>query len=83
MTGRDQPPAQDTVGQVQLPFGWIVTPKVLPLPFGLAVSTWELGKLALVFQVESTFAGEGTFMVTVQLLDPVTETLRLYRSLHF
>jgi hypothetical protein len=30
---------QETVGQVQLPLGWTVTPKVLPLPLGFAVST--------------------------------------------
>jgi hypothetical protein len=28
---------------VVLPFFWMVTPKLLPLPFGFAVSTWALG----------------------------------------
>jgi hypothetical protein len=32
--------------------------------------------------VDSTFAGDGTFIVTVQVDEPLTETLRLYRSLH-
>jgi hypothetical protein len=40
---RRQLAAQDTVGQVVLPLVWIVTPKLLPLPFGLAVITWALG----------------------------------------
>jgi hypothetical protein len=56
---------------------WIVTPKLLPLPFGLATMTWALGQVALVFQVEMIFSGEGTFIVTVQVLEPVTDTLRL------
>ncbi|WP_435854586.1 GTP-binding protein, partial [Streptomyces longwoodensis] len=30
---------QETVGQVQLPLCWIVTPQVLPLPLGFATST--------------------------------------------
>ncbi len=59
----------------------MVTPKVLPLPFGLATICWAVGQVALVFHVLRMFAGEGTFMVTVQLLDPLTATLRLYRSL--
>ncbi|GHE64638.1 hypothetical protein GCM10018782_43420 [Streptomyces griseoaurantiacus] len=39
----DQDVLQVTVGQVQLPLVWMVTPQLLPLPFGLAVSTCELG----------------------------------------
>lgn len=38
-----QPALQETVGQVQLPLCWIVTPQLSPLPLGLATSTWELG----------------------------------------
>jgi hypothetical protein len=34
---------QETVGQVQVPLVWTVTPQVLPLPFGLATRTWALG----------------------------------------
>jgi hypothetical protein len=37
------PAAQETVGQVQLPFAWMVAPQLFPLPFGLAVRTWALG----------------------------------------
>ena len=37
--------------------------------------TWLLGQVALVFQVALTRAGDGTFMVTVQLLEPATATL--------
>lgn len=40
---RGQPALQETVGQVELPLRWIVTPQLLPLPLGLAVSTWALG----------------------------------------
>lgn len=68
---------QETVGQVQLPWVWIVAPQVLPLPLGLATSVWASGQEALTFQVAETFAGDGTFVVTVQSLEPVTETLRL------
>jgi hypothetical protein len=42
-TGPDQPAWHETLGQVVLPFFWIVTPKLLPLPFGLATSVWALG----------------------------------------
>jgi hypothetical protein len=35
--------AQETDGQVQLPFAWIVTPQLLPLPLGLAVRVWAFG----------------------------------------
>src|SRR5690348_14113348 len=34
------------------------------------------------FQVAMIFSGDGTFIVTVHVLEPVTATLRLYRSLH-
>ncbi len=75
---------QETVGQVHVPLAMMVTPKLLPLPFGRAVMTWPLeSQLALVFQVELIFSGDGTFIVTVQLLEPDTDTLRLYRSPHF
>jgi hypothetical protein len=40
---RNQVTLQETVGHVQLPFVWIVTPQLLPLPFGFATSTCELG----------------------------------------
>ncbi|QTE02938.1 hypothetical protein S1361_36730 [Streptomyces cyanogenus] len=38
-----QPVLQETVGQVQLPLGWMVTPQLSPLPLGLPTSTWLLG----------------------------------------
>ncbi|MER5891841.1 hypothetical protein [Streptomyces sp. NPDC001876] len=38
-----QPALQETDGQVQDPLAWRVTPKLLPLPLDLAVSTWALG----------------------------------------
>ncbi|GIF07866.1 hypothetical protein Asi03nite_54040 [Actinoplanes siamensis] len=34
---------QETDGQVQLPLVWMVTPKVLPLPFGLATRVCVFG----------------------------------------
>ena len=34
---------QEAVGQVVLPFFWMVRPQLLPLPLGLAVRTWALG----------------------------------------
>jgi hypothetical protein len=58
----------------------IVTPQLLPLPLGFAISTWLLGQLALMFQVELIRSGLGTFIVTVHEDEPLTETLRLYRS---
>ena len=67
---------QETVGQVQLPLCWMVTPQLLPLPLGVAVSTWALGQVSLMFQVAMIFAGDGTFIVTVQLFEPDTATLR-------
>ena len=82
--GVDEVPeaVQLTVGQVLFPLVMIVTPNVLPLPFGLPIIFWELGQVAATFQVELTLAGEGTFSVTVQSSDPETATLRLYRSFH-
>ena len=65
-----------------MPLARTVTPKVLPLPLGVATMTWLLGQVALTFQVALTRAGEGTVMVTVQLSEPDTDTLRLYRSPH-
>lgn len=41
--GGRQPGVQETDGQFQLPLCWIVTPQLLPLPFGLATSCWALG----------------------------------------
>jgi hypothetical protein len=38
-----QPVVQVTVGQVRLPLCWMVTPQLLPLPLGFAVSTCALG----------------------------------------
>ncbi|GHF61555.1 hypothetical protein GCM10018787_07300 [Streptomyces thermodiastaticus] len=38
-----QPAEQLTVGQVVLPFFWMVTPQLLPLPFGLATSVCASG----------------------------------------
>src|SRR5690606_16838834 len=76
-SGTGQFALQETVGQVQLPLCWMVTPQLLPLPFGLAVRTCWLGQLALMFQVAMIRAGDGTFIVTVQLLEPLTETFRL------
>jgi hypothetical protein len=66
-----------TEGQVQLPFARMVTPKVLPLPFGVAIMTWLLGQVAATFQEALIRSGDGIFIVTVQLLDPDTDTLRL------
>ena len=86
MDGPEVPPApvsgpheawQETVGQVQVPLVMMVTPKALPLPLGVPIMTWLLGQVALTFQVEEIFSGEGTFIVTVQLLLPETVTLRL------
>lgn len=73
---------QLTPGQFQFPFAMMVTPQLLPLPLGLAISTWLLGQLALMFQVALIRAGLGTFIVTVHEDEPLTETLRLYRSPH-
>ena len=56
-------------------------PQLLPLPLGVAFITYSLGKVALTFQVEYTTAGATMFTVTVQLLEPVTVTLRLYQLL--
>lgn len=75
-SGAGQFVLQETVGQVQLPLCWMVTPQLLPLPLGVAVSTWALGQVALMFQVAMIFAGDGTFIVTVQLFEPDTATLR-------
>src|SRR5690606_382384 len=75
-SGAGQLVLQETVGQVQLPLCWMVTPQLLPLPLGVAVSTWALGQVALMFQVAMIFAGDGTFIVTVQLFEPDTATLR-------
>ena len=65
------------MGQVHFPLVMMVTPKALPLPFGLATMTWLLVQVALVFQVELILSGEGTFMVTIHWLEPETATLRL------
>src|SRR5262245_59915088 len=40
---RGQLGLQETVGQVQLPLVWMVTPQLLPLPLGLATSCCALG----------------------------------------
>ncbi|GAA2454131.1 hypothetical protein GCM10010421_53850 [Streptomyces glaucus] len=42
-TARGQVAVQETVGHVQVPLAWMVTPQVLPLPLGRATSTWLLG----------------------------------------
>jgi hypothetical protein len=73
----DYPALHETVGQVQLPLAIMVTPKLFPLPLGLPTMTCALGQVALTFQVAEIRAGEGTFIVTVQLLVPETATLRL------
>src|SRR4051794_6543899 len=70
--GTGQLARQETVGQVQLPLCWMVTPQLLPLPLGLATSCWAVGKLVLTFQVDRTLAGDGMFIVTVQVLEPET-----------
>ncbi len=46
MTGHPPgyPVLQETVGQVHWPLGEIVTPQLLPLPFGLATLTYWLGR---------------------------------------
>src|SRR3954451_17850327 len=61
----------------------MVTPKLLPLPLGLPTITYWLGQVALTFHVKLICARDGTFIVTVQFLDPDTPPLRLYRSPHF
>lgn len=71
---------QLTLGQFRFPLVMMVTPQLLPLPFGFAISTWLLGQLALMFQVALIRAGLGTFIVTVHVDEPLTETFRLYRS---
>ncbi|GAA1015334.1 hypothetical protein Aple_049570 [Acrocarpospora pleiomorpha] len=43
LAARGQLALQETVGQVELPLRWMVTPQLLPLPLGLAVRTWALG----------------------------------------
>lgn len=43
---------QLTDGQVHVPFVDIVTPKLFPLPLGLATMTYWLGQVAETFQVE-------------------------------
>ena len=73
---------QEKVGQVVEPFFWMVRPQLLPLPLGVATITYWLGQVALTFQVALICSGAGTFIVTVQLFEPDTETLRLYRSPH-
>jgi hypothetical protein len=60
----------------------MVTPQLLPLPLGVATSTWLLGQVALMFQVVLIRSGLGTFIVTVHDEEPLTETLRFYRSPH-
>lgn len=40
---RGQLALHETLGQFQLPLAWMVTPQLLPLPLGRAVSTWALG----------------------------------------
>jgi hypothetical protein len=72
-----QPLLQETVGQFQLPLCRMVTPQLLPLPFGVPTICWAEGQVALTFQVAMIVAGDGTFIVTVQLLDPDTATFRL------
>ena len=56
-------------------------PQLLPLPLGVAFITYSLGQVALTFQVEYTTAGDVMVTVTVHVLEPVTETLRLYQLL--
>lgn len=79
-THTGQEALQLTLGQFQFPLAMMVTPQLLPLPFGVATSTWLLGQVALMFQVELIRAGLGTFIVTVHEDEPLTETFRLYRS---
>src|SRR5262249_35009500 len=74
---------QETEGQVHCPLGETVKPQLFPLPFGLAFITYWLGQVALTLKVEYTTAGETMFTVTVQVLEPVTATLRLYQLLPF
>ena len=45
--------------------------------------TYSLGQVAVTPVVEYTTAGATMFMVTVQLLEPETATLRLYQLLPF
>lgn len=65
-----------------MPLCLMVTPQLLPFPLGVAVMTAPAAlQVALMFQVARTRAGPDMVMVTIQLLVPVTLTLRLYRSL--
>src|SRR5690606_15423520 len=68
---------QETEGQFQLPLCWMVTPKLLPLPLGVAIILVAVGHVALQFQVALILTGSGTSMTTLQSLEPETETLRL------
>ena len=79
--GQCYPVLQETDGHVHWPLGETVKPQLLPLPLGVAFMTYWLGQVAVTFQVEYTTAGAAMFTVTVQLLEPVTETLRLYQLL--
>jgi hypothetical protein len=72
---------QETAGQVVVPFVDTVKPQLLPLPFGVATITYWLGQVALTFHVEWTTDGATMSTVTVQVLEPVTATLRLYQPL--
>ena len=74
---------QETEGQVHVPLVVTVKPQLLPLPLGVAFITYWLGQVALTFQVEATTDGAAMFTVTVQVLEPVTATLRLYQLLPF
>jgi hypothetical protein len=78
---RCYPALQETDGHVHWPLGETVKPQLLPLPLGVAFITYWLGQVAVTFRVEYTTAGATMFTVTVQLLEPVTETLRLYQLL--
>jgi len=60
-----------------------VKPQLLPLPLGVAFITYWLGQVALTFQVEATTDGAAMLTVTVQVLEPLTATLRLYQPLPF
>ena len=70
-----------TDGQVQVPLAMIVTPKVLPLPFGLAVMV-PLVPLTAAFQLFCRLWPPFRRSDTVQLVAPLTATFRLKRSPH-
>ena len=76
-----QPTAQVAVGVVLLPFLKTVMPKLLPLPFGRAVSVCPL-PVTVACQLFCSVWLPLRLMVTTQLFVPLTDRLTLNRSDH-